>query len=153
MSKHKHHDLICQWAADTSRKVEWSQNGGRTWYALSSVPLWDESVEYRFADSVLRYRVALFDDDDGAGANWVEIVRTEAAERSCEAAGNFVRWITDWTEVTEPPVEPPKTKKYERWLNLYDRGAVGAHATPADAETYAGLDRVECRRIEWEVPA
>lgn len=148
--KHKHYDLILEWIKDTSRKLEYSANG-RAWNSVPfNAPKWDESVEYRFADSVLRYRVALFNDH---GADRVGVVRTEAAERSCEAAGNFVRWITDWTEVTEPPVEPPKTKKYERWLNLYDKGAVGAHATPADAETYAGLDRVECRRIEWEVPA
>lgn len=148
--KHKHYDLIVAWAADASRKVQCRRPLGQ-WTTLDETPLWKPGLEYRFADSVLRYRVALF--EDGGAGRWTAIANNAQDEEDLCRAPFFIRWITDWTEVTEPPVEPPKTKKYERWLNLYDKGAVGAHATPADAETYAGLDRVECRRIEWEVPA
>lgn len=134
------------------QEIECSQNGGRTWHALDGAPLCDESVEYRFTPVVLKYRVALLDDGT---ERWMALMHCVGTASDLEKSEVFVRWITDWTEVTEPPVEKPepKMKKYERWLNLYNKGAVEAHATPADAETYAGRGRVECRRIEWEVPA
>lgn len=151
--KHKHHDMICQWAADTSRKVQCRRPLGQ-WTTLDETPLWEPDFEYRFADSALRYRVALFNDH---GANWVDVVRTEAAERSCEAAGNFVRWITDWTEVTEPVVEEPKPKpktvKREAWLALTADGECAVFEDEVNARHFVINHGVECRHIEWEVPS
>lgn len=149
--KHKHHDLIVAWAADTSRKVQCRRPRGQ-WTTLDETPIWDPGFEYRFADSVLRYRVALF--DNGA-QRWTTTTDSPTTAANWEETKGFIRWITDWIEVTEPVVEEPKPKmkKYERWLNLYNNGTFGTHATLADAETYAGIDHVECRRIEWEVPA
>ena len=43
--KHKHHDLIVAWAADTTRKVEVLRNG--RWFEAD--PAWDPREEYRFA--------------------------------------------------------------------------------------------------------
>lgn len=146
--KHKHHDLIAAWAADTSRKVQCRRPLGQ-WTTLDETPLWEPGFEYRFADSVLRYRVALFEN---GSERWTStsINQNEAAAK--EKLTTFVRWITDWTEVTDPSVEEPKPKmkKYEAWVTLFDDGSVAIWRS--QEETYAGLDRVECRRIEWDVP-
>lgn len=44
--KHPHFDLICEWAADTSRVVQCKQTDG-TWYETNN-PNWNPSVQYRF---------------------------------------------------------------------------------------------------------
>lgn len=46
--KHRHHDLIVQWAADPSRVLEYSSTKG-IWNRVTGSPKWDESVEYRLA--------------------------------------------------------------------------------------------------------
>lgn len=50
----------------------------------------------------------------------------------------------DWEIVPEP-------RKIVRWLNLYPRG-FASWDSKEDAEAAATPDRIECRKIEWEVP-
>lgn len=150
--KHKHHDLIVEWVADTTRKVECRLSNGE-WQTTETTVYraWDESLEYRFADSVLRYRVALFENRN---ARWTSSTDDLARATNWEGTSNFVGWITDWVEVDEPVAEKPepKTKKFERWLNLYRDGTLVIHHTKESADEEADANRVECRHIEWEVP-
>lgn len=148
--KHKHYDLILEWIKDTSRKVQCRRPLGQ-WTTLDETPLWDPGFEYRFADSALRYRVALFDT---GVRRWTSTTDDPTTASELEASWPFVRWLTDWTEVTEKPVEEPKpkTKKYERWVNLYRDGTLVFHKHKSSADEEADADRVECRHIEWEVP-
>lgn len=48
MAKHKHHDMIVEWAKDTSRTVQWSLIGGDFWTDCTIVPQWDAKYMYRF---------------------------------------------------------------------------------------------------------
>lgn len=49
MAKHKHHDMIVEWAKDTSRMVQWSLTGRDDhWYDCTSNPHWDAKHMYRF---------------------------------------------------------------------------------------------------------
>lgn len=148
--KHRHYDLIRQWIEDTSKSVECSLPGGSKWHKVTCAPTWDENKEYRFAPDVLKYRVALF--DTGA-QRWTSTTGDPTIAANWEGAWPFVRWITDWTEVTEQVVEKPKMKKYERWLNLYPDGTCQVHRAKETADEEADADRVECRHIEWGVSA
>lgn len=47
--KHKHHDLIVQWAADTSLPLETKVPNG-CWVKARSDPRWFPENEYRFVD-------------------------------------------------------------------------------------------------------
>ena len=50
--KHAHHDMIVEWAADTSRPVE-SLNSYGHWY-ITRIPAWNPECQYRFkSDQVI----------------------------------------------------------------------------------------------------
>ena len=49
MAKHKHHDMIVEWAKDTSRTVQWSlTDRDGDWLDCTSNPHWDAKHMYRF---------------------------------------------------------------------------------------------------------
>ena len=49
MAKHKHHDMIVEWAKDPSRTVQWSVTGrDGEWLDCTSNPNWYAKHMYRF---------------------------------------------------------------------------------------------------------
>ena len=46
--KHKHADLIREWALDTSRVVQYKRTSTNEWADCVDRPSWVDSVEYRF---------------------------------------------------------------------------------------------------------
>lgn len=49
MAKHKHHDMIIEWAKNTSRVVQWSLTGRDDhWNDCTIPPQWDANHMYRF---------------------------------------------------------------------------------------------------------
>lgn len=48
-NKHKHYDMIVEWAKNTSRTVQWSRTGRDDhWYDCTIPPQWDDNHMYRF---------------------------------------------------------------------------------------------------------
>lgn len=47
--------------------------------------------------------------------------------------------------------EYKEPKKFEAWVNLDSDGYAYVWVTKEDADKHAHLDRIECRKIEWEV--
>ena len=48
-TKHKHHDMIVAWAADTSRVVQYRHSGmpKGVWSTVNTIT-WEKDIEYRF---------------------------------------------------------------------------------------------------------
>lgn len=100
--KHVHHDMICEWAKNPTRKVEFLSEDGEWGSCTHNTPIWHPESQYRFADTVapvLRYRVALFDD---TFQRWTWIANDPIIAESWEKTKVFVEWLTEWVEV------PPK---------------------------------------------
>lgn len=71
--KHKHHDVIVAWAADTSKVVQVKGMSGQ-WQDCDSSPIWSDGFEYRIKpepkpDVVIRVKLSI--DEDG----WMEMDR------------------------------------------------------------------------------
>lgn len=76
--KHKHHDIIVAWAADTTQVVEVRYQGRQEWYTKRQ-PGWHEDYEYRIKpqpkpDVVRYYRltehsIVCYGNIRDAGAN------------------------------------------------------------------------------------
>lgn len=47
MAKHPHYDIICEWAADTSKVVQWRRNSESPWVEAPDDPAWTPDYEYR----------------------------------------------------------------------------------------------------------
>jgi hypothetical protein len=88
---HKHAELIKQWADDTSIKIQYESSPGR-WVDASS-PCWSEEYGYRIKTKVIRYRVALFNDNSCTTAE------DEQQEKGLQNSAYFKKWLTDWIEV------------------------------------------------------
>jgi hypothetical protein len=91
---HKHRDLIIAWANGEEIQIKRCDS---TWADIT-YPTWDFNVEYRIKPEVIRYRLALFDYQN---TEWKSIAITQVneLERIWELTPNFVKWLTDWTEV------------------------------------------------------
>lgn len=48
--------------------------------------------------------------------------------------------------------EKPKLPKRTKWINLYLNGKAEIYSTEDFANAAASPNRIECRKIEWEVP-
>jgi hypothetical protein len=46
--KHKHADLIREWALDTSRVVQYRYTSAYDWDNCVDPPAWNEAIQYRF---------------------------------------------------------------------------------------------------------
>ena len=54
--KHVHHDMIIEWAKDTSRVVEVRTKSGEEWF-ISEAPEWRKDCRYRFKPAEPKYIV------------------------------------------------------------------------------------------------
>src|SRR5574337_1787543 len=96
---HKHAELIKKWADDTSLKIQYNLRG--RWIDISP-PSWTEEYNYRIKPEVIRYRVALLENE----RNHYVLTTTENAEAvRITTNTKFIKWITDWIEVELDEVE------------------------------------------------
>jgi hypothetical protein len=101
--KHVHHDMIVEWAKDTSREVEVYFPGIKTWSATPS-PEWREDRQYRFKPAETKYIVV-------NGVNVPEPVRG-----GLEVGQRF--WVTDACSGARTDLWLNSVSEYAQWLSL-----------------------------------
>ena len=96
MSKpRKHADLIKAWA-DGAEIQRWAEST-KSWVDAEP-PSWNDALEYRIKPNTLKYRLALYEQQNGSPDKSFVYVFYETMPDPTRAGG-FVRWLTDWTEV------------------------------------------------------
>jgi hypothetical protein len=91
----KHAELIHKWADDDSLFIEFKITNTGEW-AIANHPAWEDETEYRIKPEVLRYRVALFEQDNRC---WSCSFDTDKECFDVEKMKFFVKWVSDWIEV------------------------------------------------------
>ena len=95
--RHKHADVIIAWAEGEDVQV-WDKGPKRWCDVTTSTPAFIEDWEYRIKPPAKKYRVALFNNNNGDV--YTNTADTPAAA-GYEQHGFFVRWLTDWIEYEE----------------------------------------------------
>ena len=89
----KHHEVATAWAAGKG-ELQFDASYSE-WETLGLVASFDRILDYRIKPQVVRYRVALMQTDNGCAYCHMTL-----SEEFTEAHSDFVRWATDWIEVT-----------------------------------------------------
>jgi len=76
-------------ARDYTTLAPWSPNDRPVWNWVA--------FEYRVKREVVKYRMALMQNSEGA--YWVGVANSVAQAENYESHNRFVRWLTDWQEV------------------------------------------------------
>ena len=114
--KHVHHDMIVEWAKDTSRVVEVRGKGTDEWL-ISHDPVWRDYLLYRFKPAEPKYIVV-------NGVNVPEPLRERLkAGQHC--------WLADPCDETPPVLNWHDNSSTKRWLSL---GLI--HLTEEAAQTH-----------------
>ena len=98
MSKpRKHAELIKAWADGAEIQARSKGEVGWGWRDLET-PTWKDDYEYRIKPNTLKYRLALYEQQNGSPDKSFVYVFYETMPDPTRAGG-FVRWLTDWTEI------------------------------------------------------
>lgn len=94
-AKHIHHDVIIEWAKGATIQY-YSTIQGKWFDTYKNNPEWGVAAKYRVKPATKKYRVALFNWNNG------NVSAINASSEGCanmyEEHSNFVRWLTDWME-------------------------------------------------------
>lgn len=96
MPRHKHADMIVEWAETGKEVQEYNEVLGKWKY--TTTPIWSEYVTYRFKPKMIKYKKAFIRDRDGK-IN-VSSVSSQTDYTWLCRHPSFVEWIDkDWREI------------------------------------------------------
>ena len=95
--RHKHADLMIEYANNKDLKIQWCNSIGGEWVD-AYVPCFHEDAAYRIKPNIQRYRVALMKVE----STYYTSTQDEGMSFNPEMSPQFVCWRTDWIEYEVP---------------------------------------------------